>query len=200
MSKLTGDLQKLRMHLALACAALLVSALLLLWGIRYDRESNVQYNTASSQLRQAESRLRRASSEEQEIRQKATLFTDLHQKGIIGPENRLEWTEMLAALPGRLGLPSLEYEFMPQAAIEGANAGGYTFFRSSLLLRLGLLHEEDLLRALGTIEREARALVYVRHCKLARPTSADATHTPPPLNAECELDWITAAPLEIKRP
>ncbi len=197
MTTVASDLRKLRWHLALAALALLISALLVLWGLRYDRESHTRHNAATERLRQAETRLQQASGEEEEIRQKASLFLQLQKSGVFGPEKRLDWTEMLAELPARLRLPFLEYEFAPQTQLEGGPSGGHVFYRSTMKLRLGLLHEEDLLRALHLLENEARALVVVRSCKIERRLAPSSPDGPPAhLGAECEIEWITARPAE----
>ena len=59
-------------------------------------------------------------------------------------------------------------------------------------LQLRLLHEEDLLNVLARIQKNAKALVIVRSCKLA-PLSrqADGREAMAQLGAECEMQWLT---------
>ena len=52
---------------------------------------------------------------------------------------------------------------------------------------------------LTILQREAKALVIVRSCKLALPPDASGDHeTTAALNADCELDWLTAQRLAGK--
>ena len=202
MKTLGRDFAKLRWHLLLAIITLFVAALVILWGVRYDRESHQLNQAAHNRQQQIENRLKQVRNEEEEIRQKAALFLQLQQAGVFGPEKRLDWTEMLADLQRQLRLSSMEYEFAPQAALESTITGGYTFYKSRMKLRLGLLHEEDLLRFTRALETQARALVVVQACKVAKqsPTTSEREGIPANLTAECELDWITARPAESGKP
>lgn len=196
MKFVSRDFVKLRWRLLLTCVALLLSALLILWGLRFDKESHQQRDTAASRQKQSESKLQQVRNEEEDIRQKAALFLQLQQASILGPEKRLDWTEMLSDLQRQLRLPAMEYEFSPQTALESTSSGGYAFYKSPMKLQLGLLHEEDLLRFTTALEKQARALVLVQSCTLVRqpPASNERESNPAQLKAECELDWITARP------
>ena len=53
-----------------------------------------------------------------------------------------------------------------------------------------LLHEEDLLNFITRLQREAKAMVLVRNCKVTRlpsGNSADAAQ----LLADCAMEWVT---------
>ena len=189
------DLAKLRWPLLFTATALLASTLLILWGIAFDKESHLQRDAAANRQKQSESKLQQVRSEEEDIRKKATLFLRLQQASILGPEKRLDWTEMLSDLQRQLRLPAMEYEFAPQVALESSTTGGYAFYKSPMKLQLGLLHEEDLLRFTGALEKQAQALVIVQNCKLVRQAASNERESnPAQLKAECELDWITARP------
>lgn len=198
MKIVANDFTKLRWHLLTTSLALLAAALLALWGLRYDRESHQFHSTATARQLQTANRLKQVRNEEEEIRQKAALFLQLQEAGVFGQERRLDWSEMLGQLQRQLRLPAMEYEFSPQAALDASTGGGYSFYKSTMRLRLGLLHEEDLLRFIRAVETQARALVVVRACKLVRNTAERESAAQ--LIGECELDWITARPTESVKP
>jgi hypothetical protein len=62
-----------------------------------------------------------------------------------------------------------------------------------MTVQLRLLHEEDLLRFLDDLRRQARALIRIDSCNVSRlargidPTSGTSAQ----LQAECKIDWIT---------
>jgi hypothetical protein len=55
---------------------------------------------------------------------------------------------------------------------------------------LRLLHEEDLLNFINRLQREAKAMILVRGCKLIRSPAANSA-SGAQLNAECTMEWIT---------
>jgi len=195
-----SDLQQLRWPLVAAVAALIVSALLAWWSMQVQARQEQDLRQTEARTRAAENRLQQVRNEETEIRGKTILYLHLRQAGVIGPEQRLDWTELLASEQRHLRLPSLEYEFAPQAAVDAPANGDYGYYKSAMKLRLQLLHEEDLLRFISSLEQNARALVVTRNCKLNRlPTvSSDRPGVFAQLNADCEMDWITAHKTESK--
>lgn len=196
------DFAKLRWHLLAAAIALIAAVVLVLWGISYDKSARQERNTAASRQNQIDSKLKQVRNEEQEIRSKASLFLQLQESGVLGAERRLDWSEMLTDLQRQMRLPAMEYEFAPQAALEGGPVGGYAFYKSTMKLRLHLIHEEDLLRLVSALETRANALVLVRACNLTRlpANAAERAGNLAQLKADCEIDWITARPQTAKSP
>ncbi len=136
-------------------------------------------------------KLDRVRSEEDEIKQKSALFDELKRKGVIGPEQRLEWLELVKEIRDRRQLIDLRYELAPQRALDAKSGEGFAFYASSMKLNLQLLHEEDLTRLLSDLRERAHALIEVKSCSLVRlPQRASGT-TRSLLRGECELDWIT---------
>ena len=129
----------------------------------------------------------------------------LHEKrsGIVGEENRLEWTELLREIRDRRRLPALDYEIAPQRPLDPIS-GDLVFLASPMQLNAHLLHEEDLLRLLDDLHRHARPLLRVRECTLERlPRGAaegSSAHPRANLRAECQIDWITIGQPGPRRP
>lgn len=191
------DLTKLRWQILAALGLIGAAGLVANFGLETMHRAETAHRDAAARHNQAEARLRRASVEEEDIRERAALLVRLQEKGIFGAENRLDWTEHLRALQRRLDLPDMSYEFAPQKPLEGGG-GDHAFFVSTMKLHLGLVHEGDLLAFVDQVQREARAVVLIRSCTLARPASAEP-NAAPRLGADCELDWITVSKVEAKR-
>jgi hypothetical protein len=140
-------------------------------------------------------KLAQIRGEEDEIRQKAALFQRLEERGVVGEEPRLEWVELIGEIRDRRRLIEIRYEFDPPRALaeeadKKAPAGSFGLYASAMRLQARLLHEEDLTRLLGDLRRQARALIQVRRCDVARLAGADDAARGY-LQADCLIDWIT---------
>ncbi|TXT29092.1 MAG: hypothetical protein FD131_2650 [Rhodocyclaceae bacterium] len=199
--KLTGrDLPKLWLPLLAALAMFLVAGLLV-WGSQLDAgKAEQERSVATAAKNQIEQRLRQVRTEEQEIRERTQLLQQLQNSGITGDEKRLDWMEMLRETQRELRIPGMSYEFGAQTSLDKGEDATYTWFSSPLLLKLRLLHEEDLLNFLARVEKNARALVIVRSCKLVPlPSQANGREVMAQLSAECDMQWLTARPASGKK-
>lgn len=194
--KLTSrDLPKLWLPL-LAALAMIAVASLLVWGSQLDAgKAEHERNAAMTAKNQIEQRLRQVRTEEQEIRERTQLLQQLQNSGITGDEKRLDWMEMLRETQRELRIPGMSYEFGAQTSLDKAGDASYAWFSSPLRLQLRLLHEEDLINFLASVQREAKALVLVRNCKLSPLAgSSEGRAAIAQLAAECELQWVTVRP------
>ncbi|MFH1658074.1 MAG: hypothetical protein ABIG35_02065 [Pseudomonadota bacterium] len=199
--KLTGrDLPKLWLPLLAALAMFLVAGLLV-WGSQFDAgKAEQERSVATAAKNQIEQRLRQVRTEEQEIRERTQLLQQLQNSGITGDEKRLDWMEMLRETQRELRIPGMSYEFGAQTSLDKGEDATYAWFSSPLLLKLRLLHEEDLLNFLARVEKNARALVIVRSCKLVPlPSQANGREVMAQLSAECDMQWLTARPASGKK-
>jgi hypothetical protein len=199
--KLTArDLPKLWLPL-LAALVMFVVASLLVWGSQLDADkAEQQRNAATAGKNRIEQRLRQVRTEELEIRDRTQLLQQLQNSGITGDEKRLDWMEMLRETQRELRLPGMSYEFGAQTNLDKGDDSTYAWFSSPLHLRLRLLHEEDLLNFLASIQKKAKALVIVRSCKLAPlPRQTDNREVMAQLGAECEMQWLTARQTSEKK-
>ena len=190
------DFNKLRWQLLIAAGALIAGGILAYAGLAFEQHAEQQHRATKARQEQIENKLKQVRNEEQEIRSKSALFLQLQERAILGPEKRLYWSEMLADLQKTLRLPGMEYEFSPQTELEGTAAGGYAFYKSTMKVRLSLVHEEDLFRFLQRLETQASALTVPSNCKIERlPAQApERSDSLAQLSANCEIDWITARP------
>ena len=186
------DLVKLKWPLVGALLLLVIAGLLAWWSQQDAQKAEQQRKAAENSKNQIEQRLRQVRTEEQELKERAQIFQKMQKSGIAGEEKRLDWTEMLRAIQSDIRLPAMTYEFGAQIPLENMTGQDYAYFASPMRLQLRLLHEEDLLNFLARLQKEAKALVLIRSCKLSpQPGSSEVREVLPQLSAECELQWIT---------
>lgn len=189
------DLGKLQWPLLGALLMIVLTALPVTWssnqviGARSERDQAERRQSSSAQ------RLLKVRTEEQELRDRANLYQRMQRAGITGNEQRLEWTELIEEIQQQMRIPSVNYEFGIRKPLDDGGALEHGYFASPMRIQIRLLHEEDLLNFLRRLQREAKALVLIRSCKLsplaAPPVgSADLAR----LNGECDLRWITVRP------
>jgi hypothetical protein len=190
-----SDVGKLKFGLLGAAVMIAVGAGAVHMALGYDRTVVQQRNGLQRERDAIDGKLRRVRNEENEIKDKSALFKTLQDRGIIGEEQRLEWVELLGEIRDDRRLPDLQYEFEPQRPLSAApgSSSDFSFFASTMKAQLRLLHEEDLLRFLDDLRRQARALIRIDSCNVSRlargidPTSGTSAQ----LQAECKIDWIT---------
>ncbi|MBL8439010.1 MAG: hypothetical protein JNM61_12490 [Zoogloeaceae bacterium] len=181
------DLLRLRWPIIAAVVMALAGGYLVwLAQIRHEAREALLARLAS-EYRRTHGRLLQAQGEEAQIREAIGRFRRLEDRGVVGPEHRLDWVERLAAVRQRLNLPALEYELRPRQPLDPAAASArLRVTRSAMEVSATVLHEEDLLGLLAGLQAEPSAIVRPTECRLARPTSGQGG-----LSAHCALDWIT---------
>jgi hypothetical protein len=186
-----GDLNKIQWVALLAAVMIALGVAVGIWASADTRKAQTERDAAAARKTGIERRLSQVRTEEQEIKARTQQYSQMDLAGAIGPEKRLDWTELLRDLQHQLRLPGMSYEFGPQAPLEPAPEGGYGYYSSQLKIQLRLLHEEDLLNFVARLQREAKALILVRNCKLSRLPLAAAAGGQARLAAECTMDWVT---------
>ena len=186
------DFPKLQISLLAMLLMVVVGTASILLSRERVRLANAAFAAAQSERNDFDGKLKRVRSEEHEIREKAALFNALKSRGVIGKEQRLEWVELLKEIRERHRLIELRYEISPQQPLEKAPSGNFALYASTMKLQLSLLHEEDLIRLLDDLRREAHALIQVKRCDVSRiPRSGPENTLQGFLQAECLLDWVT---------
>jgi hypothetical protein len=191
--KFTGrDFVKIRLPLLGTLLLLALAGALAWWSMLEAQKATHERDMAAASMSQIEHRLRQVRTEEQELKERAQAFQKMQSSGMTGEESRLDWTEMLRQIQQEMQIPGMNYEFGAQKALEGTSAATYAFFSSPMRLQLRLLHEEDLINFLARVQREAKAQILVRNCKLSPLTgSGEVRPAIAQLAADCELQWIT---------
>lgn len=185
-----------------AIAFLVIMALIgggSLWTTHQLRiNSEKAFKEAAAARRDMQTKLARASDEQQELRDKIAHFQELKAKGYIGAERRLDWIEAIARIKVTRRILKLEYEFSPQRQVDstllpgGASAGGFEVMSSQMRLQLELLHEAELLAFLAELRDTVQALVKVRSCTIERIAGNTIRNgNLAQLKADCVLEWIT---------
>jgi hypothetical protein len=185
------DLKKTWWVALLAAILIALAVAAGLWTSAGARKAQGERDAAAARKLEVERRLARVRTEEQEIKARTQQFQQMEQTGMVGQEKRLDWTELLRDLQQQLRLSGMSYEFGPQIPLETSTDKGYAFYSSQLKIQLRLLHEEDLLNFINRLQREAKAMILVRGCKLVRPPAANSAGGAASLNAECTMEWVT---------
>ena len=182
-AKLRNSLLVLVLMSALGIAAVIYSRTM-------TTDAQQLFAREQSSRQEIDGKLRRVRNEENEIRQKAELFSQLQARGVIGEESRLDWVELLRAIRERHGLIEVHYELSPRHALDKTPVGALGLYVSTMKLSARLLHEEDLIRLLDDLRHGARALIQIRRCDVSRLPRTDNAQRGN-LQAECVIDWIT---------
>lgn len=197
MNTTLGDFLRIRWGLLfLVLAALLGFAMTTTAQKLVDRARLAQQQLQTQQ-RELRTRLMRAPEEERELRGKIAVFQRLHDHGIIGQEERLDWVEQISRIKTARRLFDLQYEISPQKPVSetalpgGALAGDYEFMASTMNLQMPLLHEDDLLGFLSDLRNAVHAHILVRDCTIERTPSSSENRLTAQLRAVCAIDWIT---------
>jgi hypothetical protein len=160
--------------------------------------------TQETQLQEARTRFQRSGDERELIVRFIGPYQELRGRGLIGPEQRINWLDALRASNQQAQLFGAEYQIgaqQPYAFAQELNAPKLGMAQSIMKLSLRLAHEGDLMRFIRLLEHQNAGIFDINQCAFDRVGGA-AAFTPraqPNLSAECELAWITINPEPIER-
>ena len=197
MSPVRTELRLLRWPLLGLACSLLAAVLAGLAAQQLARQAESKAKAAELAAANSHNATLRLQQEEQTIRAQIAAYQALVAHGIVGPERRLDWVELMRSVQHERKLLGLEYEIQPRQPWPGrlAPVGGHAFMHSTVKVQIPLLHEEDLLRFLGDVHAHAAAYTRLRSCRLQRmPARTGDSNLAPQINAECQMDWITLMP------
>lgn len=185
----------LRKPLALLAALLLAAAgaVHVMWQRVEDAEQRLRQETMRT--RDAQSRLQLSGREREMIVQNLQAYRDLERAGFVAPEQRINWVTGLRNANHAAGLFGIEYQIGAQRAYRAAqqlNAPDLDVRESSMRLKAGLLHEEDLMRLFGALESQNLGVFLLEECTLKRLPTASGLRYQPHLDADCQMAWLTA--------
>ena len=161
------------------------------------RDSEREYRQARSALTSAARQYREASDDQDVYVRYASRFTELGDLGWIGREQRLSWIENLQDINSELRLPTLRYDIEQQqrAEIGGVRVPARMDLRQSpMRLRIGALHEGDVLALLERMRAEGSGLMVVSQCRFDRVGDGPDIRIGPRqanIDATCDLHWYT---------
>jgi hypothetical protein len=191
------DVNHLRGALLLLLGCLLVAAAAVWGSLVLEKQTTAAHQAALAAQQSADNTLARARREEQQLREMINRFQVLTARGIIGPEQRLDWVEILGRIKGARRIPRIDYDFAPQRPVTADilpsdKVPGFRFMASQMRLSMRLLHEGDLLGFIDDLRRTAPALIQIRSCSIDR-ISPNTVERPADnlLTSECILEWIT---------
>lgn len=185
----------LKKPLVIMSVCFVIASALIASSYYFKRGLKTEYDTNKTIFQSISRKYLDVDQEEKVLRENYPKFVTLYNKGIIGQEKRLNWIETLRKAGETIGLPSLSYsiesqeEHVPDYTV---NYSGYTLYRSSMELSLGLLHEGDLFKFIDYINRHADGIYTISECKFNKSGNQvvyekDRTN----VSASCLLYWIT---------
>lgn len=169
---------------------------LLVWGSYYFRSKMVlDFNKNNVQFQSISRRYLAVDEEDKLIKGYLPKFISLYNDGVIGPEQRLNWIEVLRSSGEKIRLPGLTYQIKSQTQYSPdfpVTLGHFQLFSSEMILNIHLLHEGDLINLFDMLNRRADGAYSVSSCKMSRPGSA-IIMDPDKGNimVKCELNWFT---------
>jgi hypothetical protein len=195
MARVKIDWAVLRRALGTFGICLLVSGLLLAASFYFRDEMRSVYRDHQARFQTVSRKYLMVDEEERVIERNYPDFIHLYEKGILGDEHRLNWLETLRAAGERVKLPELVYQIDSQEPLTpefDIATGAYQIFSSNMELRLGLLHEYDMINVFKLLDNQAEGLYSVRSCQIRKTReqvliSKTATN----LSADCDLTWYT---------
>jgi hypothetical protein len=157
-----------------------------------------------AQLKEARTRFQRSGEERDLIVRFLPAYDELRTRGLIGPEERINWLEALRTANQQARMFGAEYQIstqQPYPYAQELNAARLGMAQSLMKLNLRLVHEGELLRFFRLLESQNAGAFDINQCVLQRANAgAEFGVEQPNLRAECELAWITMnpAPMEQK--
>lgn len=127
-------------------------------------------------------------------------FSTLEDRGIVGPENRLQLIETIQATATRLGIPEINYKISEQRLANSLypdfDQSQLRLFQSHMSLDFRLLHEADLFAVLNDLEVYGKGLSHATQCAINQVTAFSTSEFEPNLVGHCKLTWYTLQPIE----
>jgi len=169
----------------------------LVYGSHYFQAQMYQeYTRNDARFQTITNRYLAVDEEEKLINQYYPRFIELHKKGVIGKEQRLNWIEVLRKTGMKYHIPALNYQIKSQDTYTpgySVTLGRFKLYSSKMTLNMRLLHEGDLFTVLDSLNKNARGLFSLNHCRLSKSAEIKETADAPNISARCEMQWFTIA-------
>lgn len=155
---------------------------------------------AQAELGVAESQLARAREARDLAGRYREPYRALVDEGFVGADARLAWLDALTLAQRESGIAPFDYELAPRSAIPRPGTPAVKLSGSEMRVRMGLLHEGELLRFLERLKSHARGRYHVSECVLTRIARHTQPINQPTLEAECLILWFAVDPQPRPRP
>lgn len=192
------DLMLIRWPLLTLLVGVLVAVVAATWIEDLHQRTTTELNNAQRELRETRRSVDQIETEEATLRRYIDRFEQLSQRGVVSAEDRLGLLETVARVREQYHLFPVNISIGEQSRMQveyppdEAEPGGPVELRYSVVeLSLPLLHEEDLLRLLASLQ-EAPGLFQISSCQLRRAGVERQYHyLAQHFNADCDLFWYT---------
>ncbi|HEX9181388.1 MAG TPA: hypothetical protein VF859_13385 [Burkholderiales bacterium] len=195
MTLTASDLKRLRWPLLLLVAVGAAGAGGIYASQKFAEGQRAGTRNAESKAGEARNRVRSVTSEKQELLAVYPQYRSLAERGIIGPDRRLDWVETVETLGRKHGLFSVTYNMEAQKPLEAPAAAaaraGFDVNVSRMTLAIEALHEGQLLDFLNAIKTESQGLTLIEGCSLTRIGTGRELRYAPQIAATCSLGWVT---------
>lgn len=155
--------------------------------LRHSESKRAQRNALDAEQQQ-----RNVADENRALESSLSRFQALRERGVIGPPQRLDWTELLITT----GEPLLAFDYRfspaeaPAAPAEGSSATAFKLLPTPMQLKLALRHEGELIAVMRSLT-QGRPLLRTRSCELGPTDDAELRGA---LQADCQMDWLSVVP------
>jgi hypothetical protein len=174
--------------------SLAISCLSMLAGWHYNRTALLEFNNVKKLFQTYSNKYLETDEEEILVRDHYRELIELHGRGLVGQERRLDWIETLRVSAESIKLPSFRYVINPQEKYVpdfAVDTGAFQIYASHMKLSIDLLHEGDLQRLLDDLNVVATNTFSVAGCKLTRITQKIQQNAKQAnITAECDLKWF----------
>jgi len=190
-------LTALRWPLIVLMLACLAGTAMVVASMYLQARKDEQYQQVQNRLRAAQLALNNARREESDLEAYHSRYESLSVKGVFGREQRLNWVEHMNDLAARGLFQSLNYEIATQHHVTlapPAQAESVDILSSRIQLRMGFVHEGDIVRTLEDLHRANEGFYRIDACAVVRKDAAAEPRFGENLTADCKLQWITMRP------
>ena len=200
--------QKLYRHLVIFILILLILIGLLYLVVKQMSNAEQTLQMQKNKLQQARSTLKASGLAQQTIIELLPQYQQLINRGFVGEEQRLSWTDALSKTRQQDKLFNMDYKIGPQEVYLPnflPDLGNLILKRSVMTLDFLMLHEADMLSVFDGLQRYQTTLFMVRDWTVTRLSSqlelsSTLNALTPNLQTKCTLDWLTLRELTLRKP
>lgn len=171
---------------------------------QYNQQQKAAWQQVVNAYRAAQQKEQLAQQKQTERLQYLPQYQHWIAVGFIGEERRQQWLERLRQVREQYDLFNIDYDIGKQQVYQPGFIKKIEYqglYRSVMTLKLGLLHEGDLLHLLAGLRQNTSPFI-VRECEVLRvaDTQIKLNTLHENLKAQCEIDWLTFKEMAPKEP